>query len=119
MKLKKQKKPTTELKISFKSFDFIFIEKALKQVYKMLFHLGLYNHNFIPLPTSRKLYTLLRSPHIDKKSREQFEVHRYKRQLCLKTKDFSKIVLFIYLLKHSDFPGIQIQISLNYTSFYI
>jgi small subunit ribosomal protein S10 len=33
----------------------------------------------IPLPTRRKLYTVLRSPHIDKKSREQFEIRTHKR----------------------------------------
>ena len=33
----------------------------------------------IPLPTRREVYTVLRSPHIDKKSREQFETRTYKR----------------------------------------
>ena len=33
----------------------------------------------IPLPTRRKVYTVLRSPHIDKKSREQFELRTHKR----------------------------------------
>ena len=35
----------------------------------------------IPLPTRIERYTVLRSPHIDKKSREQFEVRTYKRML--------------------------------------
>lgn len=33
----------------------------------------------IPLPTKREVYTVLRSPHIDKKSREQFEIRTHKR----------------------------------------
>jgi len=33
----------------------------------------------IPLPTRRKLYTVLRSPHVDKKSLEQFEIRTHKR----------------------------------------
>jgi|SRR5262245_35976014 small subunit ribosomal protein S10 len=33
----------------------------------------------IPLPTRRERYTVLRGPHIDKKSREQFEIHTHKR----------------------------------------
>ena len=35
----------------------------------------------IPLPTVRNLYTVLRSPHVDKKSREQFEIRTHKRLL--------------------------------------
>jgi small subunit ribosomal protein S10 len=33
----------------------------------------------VPLPTDRTLYTVLRSPHVDKKSREQFEIRIHKR----------------------------------------
>ena len=33
----------------------------------------------VPLPTRRELYTVLRSPHVDKKSREQFELKTHKR----------------------------------------
>ena len=35
----------------------------------------------IPLPTKKEVYTVLRSPHIDKKSREQFEIRTHKRLL--------------------------------------
>jgi len=33
----------------------------------------------VPLPTARSVYTVLRSPHVDKKSREQFEIRVHKR----------------------------------------
>jgi small subunit ribosomal protein S10 len=33
----------------------------------------------VPRPTSRRIYTVLRSPHVDKKSREQFEIRTHKR----------------------------------------
>ena len=33
----------------------------------------------IPLPTKREIYTVLRSPHVDRKSREQFEIRTHKR----------------------------------------
>ena len=35
----------------------------------------------IPLPTEKQIYTVLRSPHVDKKSREQFEIRTHKRLL--------------------------------------
>ena len=38
-------------------------------------------HGPIPLPTERSIYTVLRSPHVDKKSREQFEIRTHKRLL--------------------------------------
>ena len=35
----------------------------------------------VPLPTKREVFTVLRSPHVDKKSREQFEIRTHKRML--------------------------------------
>ena len=37
----------------------------------------------IPLPTKRRIYCVLRSPHVDKDSREQFEIRRYKKIIDL------------------------------------
>ena len=115
----KSEKNKYQLAISFKSFDFYYIEKALQKTYEILFHLQLYTDNFIVLPTSRKLYTVLKSPHIDKKSREQFEFTRSKTQLVIASKNFSKIAFLIFIIKQSDFPGVEIQLAINYSTFYI
>nr|WDE76370.1 ribosomal protein S10 [Gelsemium elegans] len=69
---------TTKIRIVIRSFDHLFLENSF---------LGLppYTRK-IGLPESRVLYTVLRSPHIDKKSREQFEMEIKKEFLVIKTK---------------------------------
>lgn len=68
---------TTKIRIVIRSFDHPFFENHF---------LGLppYTRK-IGLPESRVLYTVLRSPHIDKKSREQFEMEIKKKFLVIKT----------------------------------
>ena len=68
---------TTKIRIVIRSFDHPFLENLF---------LGLppYTRK-IGLPESRVLYTVLRSPHIDKKSREQFEMEIQKKILVIKT----------------------------------
>jgi len=70
----------------------------------------------ISFPKKRKLFTVLRSPHIDKKSREQFQFVFHKLNFVLKEKNDNKINLFIFLLKNSEFPGVEMEIVLNYHS---
>lgn len=68
---------TTKIRIVIRSFDHPF----LKNVF---WGLPPYTRK-IGLPESRVLYTVLRSPHIDKKSREQFEIEIKKKILVIKT----------------------------------
>jgi small subunit ribosomal protein S10 len=67
----------------------------------------------IRLPKTSTQYTILRSPHIDKKSREQFEIKVHKHLFCIET-DMNQInTLFIYLKQHS-ISGVQLKMTLNY-----
>lgn len=66
---------TTKIRIVIRSFD---------HPEKIFIGLPPYTRK-IGLPESRVLYTVLRSPHIDKKSREQFEIERKKKLLVIKT----------------------------------
>jgi small subunit ribosomal protein S10 len=66
------------------------------------------------LNKTKKLFTVLRSPHIDKKSREQFHLVRY--QLVLTCK-ISNIDAFFLLMQLFSFYGVQIKISLKHTSY--
>ena len=71
----------------------------------------------ISLPTLNKKFTVLRSPHIDKKSREQFEWTRYKKSIFLDFQKISVFSLFLFLLKNSSFPGVQIEINLKHSTY--
>lgn len=67
----------------------------------------------IRLPKKRTLYTVLRSPHIDKKSREQFEMKIHKQCFVIKTETkFLRTQLL--RLKLQDIPGVQCKIVVNY-----
>ena len=68
---------TTKIRIVIRSFDHPFFENHF-------WGLPPYTQK-IGLPESRVLYTVLRSPHIDKKSREQFEMEIKKQFLVIKT----------------------------------
>ncbi len=77
-------------------------------------------YSSISLPKKRKLFTILRSPHIDKKSREQFEFKSYKKKLFFgfMDSDIKKCFapLLIFLIKNSDFPGVELEISFSYST---
>lgn len=106
-----------KIEIKLKSFDFNSIENSKIKIKQIFDILELTNPKFITFPISRKKYTLERSPHIDKKSREQFEQKHYKSQIILKFKNIKKISILIYILRNSLFPGVQIEMSLHFFDF--
>lgn len=106
------------LRINIKSFQWSHIQKAIYKINEITSFLKLNNHKVIGLPIKKKLYTVLRSPHKDKKSREQFESKRWKAQIIIDSvKKKNMASLFFFLLKNSEFPGVEIQISLVKTSY--
>ena len=111
---------TYRVHISFKSFDNLYIESSLDQISQINKYLQThqYKEKNISLPTVIKKYTVLRSPHIDKKSREQFEWKRYKKYMILQFQERCILSFFVFLLKNSTFPGVQMEINLQTPSFY-
>nr|QWX88070.1 ribosomal protein S10 [Arachis hypogaea] len=89
---------TTKIRIVIRSFDHPFLEN----------HFGPYTRK-IGLPESRVLYTVLRSPHIDKKSREQFEMEIKKQFLVIKTEKHELRKKF-FRLKRQRIFGAQYEI---------
>ncbi len=67
------------IRIKLKSYDHNLIDKSAEKIIKTVKSTGAVVSGPIPLPTKRSLYTVLRSPHVDKKSREQFEIRSHKR----------------------------------------
>ena len=68
-----------KIRIKLKSFDHNLIDKSAEKIIKTVKSTGAIVSGPIPLPTKRSLYTVNRSPHVDKKSREQFEIRVHKR----------------------------------------
>ena len=71
--------PGQKIRIKLKSYDHILIDKSTEKIIKTVKSTGAVVSGPIPLPTKRTVFTVLRSPHVDKKSREQFEIRTHKR----------------------------------------
>src|SRR5216684_1257435 len=69
----------SKIRIRLKSFDHALIDQAAADIVRTAEQTGAHVSGAIPLPTKRQLWTVLRSPHIDKKSGEQFESKTHKR----------------------------------------
>ena len=70
---------TQRIRIKLKSYDHNLIDKSSERIVKTVKSTGAVVSGPIPLPTKKTIYTVNRSPHVDKKSREQFEIRTHKR----------------------------------------
>ena len=68
-----------KIKVRFKAYDDKLLDKTISEIVHTVKRTGAEIVGPIPLPTRRNRYTVLRSPHVDKKSREQFEIRTHKR----------------------------------------
>ena len=68
-------------------------------------------------PTKRKMFTVLRSPHIDKKSREHFQWKQSKITLFLEFKKPGEWDLFLFILENARLPGVQLLVGCQYSTF--
>ena len=72
-----------KIKVSFKAYDDKLLDQTVGEIVHTVRRTGAQIVGPIPLPTRINKYTVLRSPHVDKKSREQFEVRTHKRLLYI------------------------------------
>ncbi|MDR1208447.1 MAG: 30S ribosomal protein S10 [Holosporales bacterium] len=67
------------IRIKLCAYDHRLLDVSVKEIVQTAIRSGARVRGPIPLPTRRELFTVNRSPHIDKKSREQFEMRTHKR----------------------------------------
>lgn len=70
-----------KIRIRLRAFDHKLLDQSTREIVETARRTGASIAGPIPLPTRINKYTVLRSPHVDKKSREQFEVRTHKRLL--------------------------------------
>ena len=70
-----------KIRIRLKAFDHKLLDQSTKEIVETARRTGAKIAGPIPLPTRINRFTVLRSPHVDKKSREQFEMRTHKRLL--------------------------------------
>jgi small subunit ribosomal protein S10 len=69
------------IRIRLKAYDHRILDQSTTEIVDTARRTGAQIAGPIPLPTMKNRYTVLRSPHVDKKSREQFEIRTHKRLL--------------------------------------
>ncbi|NQU66301.1 MAG: 30S ribosomal protein S10 [Candidatus Marinimicrobia bacterium] len=67
------------IRIRLKAYDHVLLDKSTEKIVKTAKNTGAIVLGPIPLPTRRNVITVNRSPHVDKKSREQFQMKVHKR----------------------------------------
>ena len=70
-----------KIRIRLKAYDYRVLDQSTSEIVNTAKRTGARVRGPIPLPTKIEKFTVLRSPHVDKKSREQFEIRTHKRLL--------------------------------------
>lgn len=95
------------IRIKLKSYDHNLIDKSAEKIIRTVRSTGAIVSGPIPLPTKRAVYTVLRSPHVDKKSRDQFEIRSHKRLIDILNSNSKTVEALMKL----DIPaGVDIEI---------
>jgi len=68
-----------KIRIRLKAYDYRVLDQSTTEIVDTAKRTGARLAGPIPLPTAKNKWTVLRSPHVDKKSREQFEIRTHKR----------------------------------------
>jgi len=98
-----------KIKIRLKSFDHRLLEQATKEIVGAVKRTGADVNGPIPLPRKIRRFTVLRSPHVNKKSREQFEIRTQIRLIIISYPTPQTVDA----LKKVDLPaGIDVEIKL-------
>jgi len=98
------------IRIRLKAYDHKLLDKSAKEIVGTVGRTGAVVRGPIPLPTKINKYCVLRSPHVDKKSREQFEIRTHKRLLDIIEPNQQTIDA---LMKLDLSAGVDVEIKLN------
>jgi len=98
---------TQKIRIKLKSYDYNLVDKSAEKIVKTVKTTGAVISGPVPLPTHQRIYTVLRSPRVNKKSREQFELNAYKRLIDI----YSSSSKTVDALMRLELPsGVEVEI---------
>ena len=96
-----------KIRIKLRAYDHRVLDQSTQEIVETAKKTGATVSGPIPLPTKREVFTVLRSPHVDKKSREQFQIKTHKRILDI----VNPTAKTIDALKRLNLPsGVDIEI---------
>ncbi|ANQ50310.1 30S ribosomal protein S10 [Flammeovirga yaeyamensis] len=98
---------TQKIRIKLKSYDHNLVDKSAAKIVEAVKKTDAVVAGPVPLPTKKEKFTVLRSPHVNKKSREQFQLCTYKRLIDI----FSSSPKTVDALMKLDLPsGVDVEI---------
>jgi len=99
-----------KIRIKLRSYDHNLVDKSTEKIIKTVKNSGAVVSGPIPLPTEKEVFTVLRSPHVNKKSREQFQLRTHKRIIEI----FTPTQKTVDALSKLELPsGVDIQVKLT------
>ena len=102
---------TAKIRIRLESFNHELLVASCQKIRKILENTQLNSLGMITLPTRKRIYCVLRSPHVDKDSREHFEIRIHKRMIEIYYESESEV---FDLLSNADLPpGVFYRICLS------
>lgn len=111
-----------QINISLKSYNSFYIKNAILHISKIIqkWNIPLHHFRYITLPNRKKKITLLQSPHVHKKAREQFELMKQSSQVQLHLYDTKAgerhLLLLAHMLYSSQFPGTELHITMLHST---
>lgn len=98
-----------KIRIRLKAYEHQVLDQSARQIVETAKRTGAKVSGPIPLPTEKEIYTILRSPHVNKDSREQFELRTHKRLIDIMDPNSKTVDALMRL----DLPaGVNIEIKL-------
>jgi small subunit ribosomal protein S10 len=95
------------IRIRLQGYDYKLLDQSAVEIVNTAKRTGATVSGPVPLPTKREIFTVLRSPHVDKKSREQFQMKTHKRLIDI----ISPTAKTIDALRKLDLPaGVYVEI---------
>jgi small subunit ribosomal protein S10 len=95
-------KTNAKIRVRLESFNHELLVSSCQKIIDILNNASLNSIGIVTLPTSKRIYCVLRSPHVDKDSREHFEVRIHKRMLEIY---YDPEVPIFDLLSEADLPS--------------
>ena len=106
-----QMKTNAKIRVRLESFNHELLVSSCQKIIDSLSNVSLNSIGMVTLPTSKRIYCVLRSPHVDKDSREHFEIRIHKR--ILEIYYDSEVSIFDLLAEIDLAPGIFYRICLS------
>ena len=103
-----------KIRIKLRSYDYNLVDKSTEKIVKTVRASGAVVTGPIPLPTEKEIFTVLRSPHVNKKAREQFQLRTHKRLIEI----YTPTQKTVDALSKLELPsGVDIQVKLTWVDF--